>query len=131
MTLKLLTLVETQQFDRTMHRTVQPREFLEQSIWDILSLLGERICEGEANVKCYVFLSMMLAQVEALEEGVVVSQTKVAERGRDSFQFCHDLLCTQASDMSLVYPSDTDLTSMCLEDDIGLDFEFLVLYAND
>ncbi|KAF7184681.1 hypothetical protein CNMCM7691_006043 [Aspergillus felis] len=68
--LELLAHVETQRLNGTLHRTRQYRDFLKQAVRDLISLSEERIRQGETNVKNHMFLSMILAQAEAVEAGV-------------------------------------------------------------
>ncbi|TVY41643.1 Transcription factor [Lachnellula subtilissima] len=67
--LELLAHVEGQRLDGTLQRSSQYRELLKQHMRDMISLSIERIRQGETNVKSHMFLSMVIAQVEALETG--------------------------------------------------------------
>lgn len=107
--LQLLTDVETQRINGTLHRTRRSREFLKQAVRDLITLSEERIRQGETNVKNYVFLSMILAQVEAVEAGVPV-ELQIARGARDSLELCNNLLYTR---------EDTGLAPSC--DDAGLE----------
>lgn len=89
--LELLAEAEAQRLDGTLRRHSQYRELLKQSVRDIISLSADRIRRGEANVKNHMFMSMVLAQVEAMEEDLSC-ELKVSQSGRDSLLFCRDLL---------------------------------------
>lgn len=91
---ELLTQVEAQRLDGTLHHNSQHRELLKQTVRDLIVLSAERIRQGETNIKSHMFLSMILAQAEAVETGAD-SELKIAQSGRDSIEFCHDLLRTQ------------------------------------
>ena len=91
--LELLAEAEAQRLDGTLSRPSQYRALLKQIVRGNISLAGERIKRGETNVKAYIFMNMVLAQVEAMEEGVPC-ELKVAQSGRDSLLFCRDLLRT-------------------------------------
>ena len=62
-------------------------------------LSAERIKRGETNVKAYMFMCMVMAQVEAMEEGVPCD-LRVAQSGRESLLFCRDLLRTWEGSIS-------------------------------
>lgn len=89
--------VETQLRDGSLHRTALHREPLKQVVRALLAVAAERTRGrgGETNVKGHMFLSLVLAQVEAMEEegtveeGVVVA---VARAARDSLEVCEELL---------------------------------------
>ncbi|KAK3311212.1 uncharacterized protein B0T15DRAFT_482296 [Chaetomium strumarium] len=86
--LELLSHVETQRGDGSLRRAPQYRGFLKQVVRGrLVELSAERIRQGETNVKSHMFLSMILAQVEAVEEGKEV-EVEVARAARDSLAFC-------------------------------------------
>ncbi|KAL2131234.1 hypothetical protein VTI74DRAFT_5385 [Chaetomium olivicolor] len=89
--LELLAHVEAQARDGSLHRTRRYRDFLKQAVRDLIALSEERIRMGETNVKSHMFLSMILAQVEAVEEEREVA-VEVARAARDSLVFCEGLL---------------------------------------
>ena len=72
------------------------------------ALVAERI-RGRgaemANVKGYMFLSKVLAQVEAMEEGVEDIEVAVARAARDSLEVCEGLLSGASSSSSVVVVS--------------------------
>ncbi|KAK4127166.1 hypothetical protein N657DRAFT_641111 [Parathielavia appendiculata] len=83
--LELLAHVETQRRDGSLQRTSQWRDFLKQVVRDLAALSEERIRKGETNVKSHMFLSMVLAHVEAIEEDKPV-EVAVARAARDSLE---------------------------------------------
>ena len=69
------------------------------------ALAAERIRGRGAettNVKGYMFLSKVLAQVEAMEEGVESVEVAVARAARDSLEICEGLLSGAAASSSSV-----------------------------
>ncbi|KAK4148412.1 hypothetical protein C8A00DRAFT_19752, partial [Chaetomidium leptoderma] len=94
--LELLGHVETQRSDGSLHRTRQCRTYLKQVVRDLVALAEDRIRQGETNVKSHMFLSMVLAQVEAVEEtggGEAVDLARrLARAARDSLGFCEGLV---------------------------------------
>ncbi|KAH7400461.1 hypothetical protein BKA64DRAFT_671890 [Cadophora sp. MPI-SDFR-AT-0126] len=67
------------------------REPLKQLLRDSITLLATRIELAENNVKGHLFISVVLAQIEALEEGLNPGQ-KVMEVGLKSVELCLGLL---------------------------------------
>lgn len=127
-TLELVAQAEAQRLDGTLHRNSQYRDLLKQAVKDLRLLSTERIRQGETNVKSHMFASMVLAQAEAIEAGTPC-EFKIAQSGRDSLEFCHDLLLTRAGTVSLPSPNNTGPpTSTGLdggqEGYYGLDFDF-------
>lgn len=123
-TIELIAHTQDQRLDGTLHRNVQQRELLKQAVRDMLALSTERIRQGETNVKGHMFLSMIMAHVEALENDSP-SNFQIAQSGRDSLEFCYNLIQTRAGTNPLPSPSDTGFTGM--ESDsaqgYGLDFD--------
>lgn len=115
--LELLTHVETQRLDGTLQRAREYRELLKQAVRDLIRLSEERIRLGETNVKSYMFLSMILAQVEAVEAGGPVA-LQVARSARDSLRLCHDLLRSRADQALFASPADA---GSVIEEDGRLD----------
>lgn len=97
-TLALLSHLETQRGDGSLHRAPQYRRFLMQVVRDLVGLAERRIRHGETNVKSHFFLSIVLAQVEAVEQGREV-EVEVARAARDSLEFCEGLLAARAEGM--------------------------------
>ncbi|KAK6395029.1 hypothetical protein LTR65_001218 [Meristemomyces frigidus] len=98
--LEYLAEVEAQRVDGVLHRQSQYRELLKQAMRDLISLSTTRIRQGETNVKSHMFLSMVMAQVEAAEAGTSCDYM-IARSAVDSLEFCHDLLRTRADSVSL------------------------------
>lgn len=140
--LELLSHLSTQQQDGTLHRAPQYRDLLKQKIRDLLALSEQRIRCGETNVKSYMFLAMILAQVEAVEAGVEM-ELAIAKSARDSLQFCHEILSTRAADVSLASsgagrePFDNTMDDMSTPtsdsvgfENIGLDWDWESCFPN-
>ena len=107
--LELLAQVEAQRLDGTLHRNTQYRELLKQAIREMISLSLERIRQGESNIKSHMFLSMVLAQAEAIEAGTSC-EFKIAQSARDSLELCHGLLRRRLDDDSLSHSNDAAIT---------------------
>lgn len=103
---ELLSLVEVQRQDGTLHRTGQHRDVLKRTVRDMIALSAERIQLGETNVKSHMFLSMILAQVEALEADGPV-ELQVARAAKESLGFCHDILAARAANARAVSVATT------------------------
>ena len=103
---ELLSLVEAQRQDGTLHRTGQHRDVLKRTVRDMIALSAERIQLGETNVKSHMFLSMILAQVEALEADGPV-ELQVARAAKESLGFCHDILVARAANAQAVSGATT------------------------
>ncbi|KAG9253572.1 uncharacterized protein F5Z01DRAFT_147121 [Emericellopsis atlantica] len=110
--LELIAETESQHKDGTLHRASAYRNMLKQSLKDLIALSEERIRQGENNVKMHMFLNMILAQVEAMEEGKPMEYTMVKE-ARESLEFCYELLQARASTIPLPTPN------VQLEDPLG------------
>ncbi|KAL2410410.1 Transcription factor asR3 [Exophiala dermatitidis] len=98
--LELLVHVQAQASDGTLHRTTQYRDLLKQVVRDMISLAEQRIRHGETNVKSHMFLSMVLAQVQAIEDDLPVD-LQLAKSARDSLEYCYGILRLRAEKMSL------------------------------
>ncbi|KAJ5895286.1 hypothetical protein N7495_006977 [Penicillium taxi] len=109
--LELLAHVETQRLNGTLHRTVQYREFLKQTVFDLIGMSEERIRQGETNVKNHMFLRMILAQAVAVEMEAPV-ELQVALAARESLELCNDLLKTREDTSSIPSPDDLALSGM-------------------
>ncbi|KAK6068649.1 hypothetical protein SCUP234_11052 [Seiridium cupressi] len=111
---EILSQVLVQHREGTLHRNAQHRELLKQAVRDMMSLAVARMHQGDTNVKIHMFLSMILAQTEATEEGVPC-ELMIAQGARDSLQLCHDLLQTQAGTEPVPYYDDAGATSSNLD----------------
>lgn len=125
--LELINHVEAQCLDKTLDRNPHYREILKQAIRKMMSLSVERFRQAETNIKCHMFLSMVLAQVEAMETGTSC-EFKIAQGARDSLKTCHEVLCARIGN-GIVLQDETDLLSTSLEtvnEEYGwdLDMEF-------
>ncbi|KAJ6785107.1 hypothetical protein PWT90_03564 [Aphanocladium album] len=89
--LDLIIQTKMQQADGTLHRTRLLRDALKQSVTDMLKRCDVRIHNGETNVKSFVFLSMVLAMAEAIENDVPC-EMRIAESARDAIKHCYDIL---------------------------------------
>ncbi|KAK4035244.1 hypothetical protein C8A01DRAFT_18057 [Parachaetomium inaequale] len=89
--LELLAHVETQRRDGSLHRTSHCRDTLKRVVRGLVALAEGRIRKGETNVKGHMFMSMVLAQVAAIEKGEEV-EVAVARAARDSLAFSERLL---------------------------------------
>lgn len=67
------------------------REPLKQALRDIIALAAERIKLVENNVKGHLFISIVLAQVEAMERGTSIEKA-VLGAAKSSLTFCLELL---------------------------------------
>lgn len=108
--LELLAETEAQDREGTLHRSSAYRTVVKQAAKDLITLSAERIRQGENNVKMHMFLSMILAQVEAMEEGQEVHQS-MARSACDSLEFCYELLQERASSVPLLTPNSQDISS--------------------
>jgi predicted DNA-binding ribbon-helix-helix protein len=111
---ELLSQVSMQHREGTLHRNAHHRELLKQAVRDMISLAVARMHQGDTNVKIHMFLSMILAQAEATEEGVPC-ELMIAQGARDGLQLCHDLLQTQAGNEPVPYYDDAGVTSSTLD----------------
>lgn len=117
--LELLAHVEGQRTDGTMRRAPQYRNLLKKVVRDLASTSEERIRLGETNVKSHMFLSMILAQVEAAEQGLPV-ELEIARGAKDSLELCYNLLSNRPDVWpSLTSPADAGLASALEEMDAG------------
>ncbi|KAI1412223.1 hypothetical protein F5Y13DRAFT_180292 [Hypoxylon sp. FL1857] len=125
-TRELIAQVEAQRGDGTLHRNTQYIQVLKQAVRDMLSLSIERIRKGETNVKGPMFLSMVLAQAEAIEAGTEC-EFKVAQAAKDNLELCYDILRTRVGAISSPCPTNTGLTPTSLDGSqggYGLDLDF-------
>jgi hypothetical protein len=110
---EILSQVSVQHREGTLYRNAQQRELLKQAVRDMISLAVARMHQGDTNVKIHMFLSMIMAQTEAMEEGVPC-ELMIAQGARDSLQLCHDLLQAQAGTEPVPYDDDAGITSSSL-----------------
>ncbi|KAF2475088.1 uncharacterized protein BDR25DRAFT_253900 [Lindgomyces ingoldianus] len=126
LSIEFIARVEAQRLDGTLHSNSQYKDLLKQAMKDMILLSSERIRQGETNIKGHMFLSMLMAQAEAIEEGTSC-ELKIAQSAVDSLGFCRDLLQTRASTASLPSLNDAGLASASPDDGqecYGLDLDF-------
>ncbi|VUC26324.1 unnamed protein product [Clonostachys rosea] len=111
---EILSQVSEQHQEGTLHRNARQRELLKQAVKDMMSLAEARMHQGDTNVKTHMFLSMILAQTEATEEGVPC-ELRIAQGARGSLLLCHDLLQTQAGPEPVPCCDDAGLVSSALD----------------
>lgn len=130
--LELLAQVEAQRLDGTLRRNHQYIDLLKQSVKDLMWLSLDRIRQGETNIKSHMFLSMILAQAEAMEEGTSC-ELKMAQSARDSLDFSHDLLLTRLNNLSSSCDSALGPVSTTpgSGQDFGLDLDFGYFFADE
>ncbi|KAF2808194.1 FAD/NAD(P)-binding domain-containing protein [Mytilinidion resinicola] len=95
--LELIAQVEAQRLDGTLHHNSQYREILKQAVKDMISLSLS-----------HMFLTMILAQAEAIEAGTS-HEFQIAQGAINSLELCYGLLQIRA-DAAI----DTGLTSTSL-----------------
>lgn len=109
---ELIAETEAQDKDGTLHRISAYRNVLKQAAKDLVVFSAETIRQGENNVKMHMFLSMVLAQVEAIEEGKAL-KPRMARRACESLEFCHELLQERAASIPLpTLPSEDTSPAM-------------------
>ncbi|KAJ5202789.1 hypothetical protein N7449_004868 [Penicillium cf. viridicatum] len=137
--IELLAQLEAQHIEGTLHRNFDYITLLKRSVNDMITFSSERIRHGETNIKGHMFLSMILAKVEAVQTGVDC-ELSIARSAKDSLEFCHGLLLTQADSSSLGVPNNARFASgSSLDDgrddgpegpdsgyDLDLDWDFLL-----
>lgn len=127
--LELLVHVTTQQASGTLHREPQHRAVLKDAVRDLLALASRRVQHGETNIKGHMFLSMVLAQVKAVEAGARAGdgavERAVARGAVESLRFCRDVLRARADGMALVGGEETEFDAEAVDavDVAGLEFE--------
>lgn len=131
-TRELVVQVEAQRVDGTLRRNSQYVELLKKNVRDMVSLSLERIRQGETNVKAPMFLSMIMAQVEAVEEGVS-GELKLAQSAKDSLEYCYNILRARDGAVSPPCVDNTGLTPRSLDSwlggfglDLDLDSDFFL-----
>ncbi|KAG8164237.1 hypothetical protein KVR01_006155 [Diaporthe batatas] len=115
--LELLAHVDAQRLDGTLHRVTLHRDLLKRAARDLLALSERRIRHGETNVKAHMFMSMVLAQVGAVEAGGSTGagsvELAITRAAMESLRACHEMLGSRA---------DADeMDGLLASGDIGLD----------
>ncbi|KAF6825589.1 hypothetical protein CPLU01_10167 [Colletotrichum plurivorum] len=95
--LEYIAMAEAQSLDGTLRRGGSHcREILRKAMEDMVELSAERARQGETNIKGHMFLTMILAQVRAMEDGVP-GEFRIAKGAKSSLEFCHSLLQARAA----------------------------------
>lgn len=135
-TLELLVHVTTQQASGTLHRAQQHRELLKTVVRDLISLAERRVRHGDTNIKGYMFLNMVLAQVEAMEAGARSGdgafKMALARGAVESLRFCRDEIKARASTMMVMVGGEgmdfsadgVDLSGSLDSDTFGMDWNW-------
>ncbi|KAJ6118238.1 hypothetical protein N7471_013705 [Penicillium samsonianum] len=103
--IELLAQVEAQCLDGTLHRNHRYIELLKRIVHNLLAFSAERIRQGETNIKSHMFMSMIIAQVEAKETGADC-ELSIAQSAKNSLEFCHGLLLVLTDTASLAHSND-------------------------
>ncbi|KAE9382255.1 hypothetical protein N431DRAFT_360951 [Stipitochalara longipes BDJ] len=75
------------------------REPLKQCLREVIALSANRITEVENNIKGHLFMSLVMAQVEAMEEGLDPAP-RVLDAATKSADMCYGLLAARYSTMN-------------------------------
>jgi len=101
------------------------REPLKQCLRDVITLSANRIAEVENNIKGNLFISLILAQLEAIEEGVDPAQ-RVLDTATKSADKCYRLLSTRFSAINVPVQAPesglNDLLGFGGAQDFGMEF---------
>lgn len=126
--LEYIAEVETQSLDGTLRRGgSHSLGLLRKAMEDMIELSAERARRGETNIKGHMFLTMIVAQVQAMEDGVP-GEGRIAEGARSSLEFCHSILQSRAdgalsSSWSVDSVSGAE-TSYDGQGGLGMDWDF-------
>ncbi|KAJ5770463.1 uncharacterized protein N7511_002514 [Penicillium nucicola] len=131
--IELLAQVETQRLDGTLHRNHGYIGLLEKVVRDLNVFSAERIRQGETNIKSHMFMSMIIALVEAKQTGADC-ELSIAQGAKDSLEFCCGLLLELADTASLAHSSDCAVPGVGVgqhgefapDFDLDLDWDFLL-----
>lgn len=121
---ELIAQAQAMRLDGTLHRNTQEIQSLKDIVTKMIEFSVERIRQGETNIKSHMFLSQIMAHVEAIESGTP-SELKIAQSGRDSLQLCVNLLRQRADAIVSPYSDNIDFTVGDLADheDDRIDFD--------
>ncbi|KAK2776999.1 C6 zinc finger domain-containing protein [Colletotrichum kahawae] len=123
--LEFLAVAKSQQLDGTTHRDDRYRALLKSSVKDLIEMSAERIRQGDTNIKGHMFLSMIVAQVEAMEEGHSGEQM-IAQSAKNSLEFCNSILLRRLENVPS--PWNTDTSTMAADREgqeaFAIDWEF-------
>lgn len=126
--IELIAQIEGQRLDGTLMSASLTREPARRALLRAISMAAGRIKEGEANIKTHLFLSMALAQAEAIELGNF-SDVTIAQSAKKSLELCHELLSAQTlspvGDLSMNFADQDDWYK-----DLDLDFDFGLFFPD-
>jgi hypothetical protein len=117
--LELYAQVNFQRLDGTLHNK-QYLNLLKQAIQSMVNLSLQQIRRGDTKTKIHVFLSMILAQAEAIEKGEDV-ELSIARSAKTSLQVCYEVLQARWGGTS---PLGSGPDDHGMELDLDLDFFF-------
>ena len=125
--IELLSQTEARRQEGTLYSGSTSRAALKRAIEELLAMASERIKQqGETNTKGHMFLSMVLAQADAMEQNIC-QQHRILQGIEESMRHCHELLQTQI-DVGLspfLHEYDTMATDSELGmEDLGLNWGF-------
>ncbi|KAH7411453.1 hypothetical protein BKA64DRAFT_381731 [Cadophora sp. MPI-SDFR-AT-0126] len=119
---EILSQVKNHHLDGILKRNSSYINLLKQGVKDMIELSAERIRQGETNIKAYMFLSMVLAQVDAMEAGTSIEYSD-ALSARDSLLFCYGLLQTRAAALSVLEADVSSTSPFADQEGYGMDFD--------
>ncbi|KAJ4322873.1 hypothetical protein N0V84_004637 [Fusarium piperis] len=130
-TFELIQQTELQRMDGPLGRSSQHRDSLKQAVREIMDLSLERIRQGETNIESHMFLSMIMALVEA-KEADVPHELRVAQSARESLELCFGLLQSQVGTPLDLTCGQMGFTSTDLDEQGGsmLDFDLDFFLSN-
>lgn len=130
--IELIAQVESQRLDGILVSASLAREPVRRALITAISMAAERINEGETNIKTHLFLSMALAQAEAIELGTS-SDTTIAQSAKKSLELCHGLLSAQISNSTLDHVGNSSMYFPDQDDwnkDFNFDFDFDLFFPD-
>lgn len=130
--IELIAQVASQRLDGTLMSASLTRQPAKKALITAISMAAGRIREGETNVKTHLFLSMVLAQTEAIELGNS-SDATIAQGAKKSLELCHELLSAQTwkpredrdGDLSMNFVDQDDW-----DKDFDFDFDFGLFFPD-
>ncbi|KAF7595523.1 hypothetical protein BBP40_005859 [Aspergillus hancockii] len=127
---ELVTQVEGDSYTSAKKRNRARREPLIADGRKVVRYAQDRVRHGETNVRCYLFVCMAMAQVDAMLEGLSTKEA-IVNAARDSLAACHDILKSMAAKSHSHRALDPDLGSWTYHDMaptptvVNGDFDFL------
>ncbi|KAI9150627.1 FAD/NAD(P)-binding domain-containing protein [Paramyrothecium foliicola] len=102
-----------------LHRRPSQRDVLKSALKELLMWASGRIQQqAETSMKSHLFLSMILAQTEAIEEDAD-QEIWVLKRAKDSLEHCHGLLQFQADHLTTDYAQVSDFMTATADGGMG------------